>query len=128
MIGISIVYTALIFVVSQFYQSGFDYGYGGYWQVILYIITLCAMIYISIIYSMSIFGRVKYKLSAIDSLKYSRMLTKGKRGKILGNVLLMALISVVLLLLLAFGLIYLFYYHEAESEIILYFYSDVDGK
>lgn len=120
MIGISIAYSALIFVISQFNSSGFGYGYGSFWQVILYIITLCAMIYISIIYSMSIFARVKYKLSAIDSLRYSRVITKGKRGKILGNILLMALISVVILILLAFAFVYLFYYHGVVSVIIIY--------
>jgi hypothetical protein len=60
--------------------------------VLLFIIMLCVMVFILIMYSMAQLSRVKYKLSGIATLRYSRKLTKGKKGKIFGNALLIALI------------------------------------
>ncbi|NMC56649.1 MAG: hypothetical protein GYA50_05460, partial [Eubacteriaceae bacterium] len=70
---------------------------------VLYLIMLAFVILISIIYSMSIFARVKYKFCGAASLKYARLLTKGKRGKIFGNMLLIALIDIVIAGLLSYA-------------------------
>lgn len=63
---------------------------------VLYLIMLAFVILISIIYSMSVFARVKYKFCGAASLKYARLLTKGKRGKIFGNLLLIVIINMVI--------------------------------
>lgn len=52
-------------------------------------------------YSMGQLARVKYKFSAISSLRYSRMLTKSKRGKIFGNLLLIGIFYGILVFLLS---------------------------
>lgn len=70
---------------------------------VLLLIMLFFMILLGLIYSMSIFSRVKYKFSGISSLRYSRLLTKGKRGKIFGNMLLFGLIYMVIAGLLSYA-------------------------
>ncbi len=70
---------------------------------VLLLIMLVFMILLGLIYSMSIYSRVKYKFSGISSLRYSRLLTKGKRGKIFGNMLLFGLIYMVIAGLLSYA-------------------------
>lgn len=67
----------------------------GVFTIICFVLLLIMLVFIilfAIIYSMSIFARAKYKFSGVSSLRYSRLLTKGKRGKIFGNMLLFGLI------------------------------------
>ena len=61
------------------------------------------IVYLMIRYSFSILGRAKYKFSAYQSMKYSRILTRGKVAKIFGNLLLIALLTGLPIVLIILG-------------------------
>jgi len=71
-------------------------------MILLFIIMLCAIIYVSMIYCMAQLARIKYKLSGVATLRYSRLLTKKKRAKILGNYLLLTLIYMIIAFIFSF--------------------------
>jgi hypothetical protein len=115
-IGIFIIFGILLSVI--FVSMGFSsymlytFDINSLWQlsnmstltiifVILSLIMLGISIYISIMYSMAQLARVKYKFSAVASLRYSRRLTKGKRGKIFGNLLLIGIFYGILVWVLS---------------------------
>ncbi len=79
----------------------------GMWQIwvalVLWIAMLVFTIYLMIRYSFSILGRAKYKFSAYQSMKYSRILTRGKVAKIFGNLLLIALLTGLPIVLITLG-------------------------
>lgn len=77
------------------------------WQLwvaaVLWLVMTVFTIYLSVRYSLSVFGRMKYQFSAIKSLKYSRILTKSKVAKIFGNVLLIGVLASLPSVLISFG-------------------------
>ncbi len=68
----------------------------------LYIVILVAL---SVAYNFTPFIRMRYKVHGIKSMKLSRKLAKGKKGKIFFNILLYTIFMGVLLGLLAFGMV-----------------------
>lgn len=107
-IAFSIVLTAMGFSTYMMYAVDF----GSLFQsgnmivlttvfILLGVIMLFVSVYIAIMYSMAQLARVKYKFSAVASLKYSRMLTKGKRGKIFGNLFFISIFYAILVFLLS---------------------------
>lgn len=79
----------------------------GMWQIwvafVLWTAMIVFIVYLMIRYSFSILGRAKYKFSAYQSMKYSRILTRGKVAKIFGNLLLIALLTGLPIVLITLG-------------------------
>ena len=112
-IGIAAVFCAVFFGIcsamgvdvysAMYYQdlSVLDNGAFLGVMILMYLLLLAVCMFIGIIYSFSVTARVKYKLSAIETLRYSRRITKGKRVKLLGNYLLMGLIFVGIIIVLS---------------------------
>ncbi len=79
----------------------------GMWQMwvvfVLWLAMIAFTIYILIRYSFSVLGRAKYQFSAVQSLKYSRMLTRTKVAKIFGNMLLISLLANLPIILMSLG-------------------------